>query len=382
MQALRARSQRRVVTAHTTVRQGKGGVVDVANLAARVLEDAALQESHWLEWKSAVDLGQRVWHARVARFVLGAANRPRALAAAAHDGHAFMLLGLEPGRAVGTPVVDPAVVGDGLARFLGTAEPHHTLDYVAVAGVTVAVVTVRPTPSGTRPHLARASYSGDKAEIQDGRVYVRRSGSTAEASSSEVDDMLAERVAARVAAGPTWPLQAVDAWRDGNVIHVRQGRDDRVHVHGYDNYTNLSEMASIRPALPASMPRGVAQRVAAMFDPLLARADSEPGRAVDDAHSAVWSTTMEVCKRLLYPSVPFSGFKFVDMVTELFETGHVEAGWVDVAYPLRYWPRDQPGDDPAPAAGAAKTYVALARAFASALLLAAEPPAAAERAGG
>lgn len=65
-------------------------------LAARVMNDTAQQETHWLEWKSQVDLSNREWQARVARFILGAANRPSTLAGASHGGHAFMLLGVEP----------------------------------------------------------------------------------------------------------------------------------------------------------------------------------------------------------------------------------------------------------------------------------------------
>lgn len=46
--------------------------------------------------ESVADLNQREWQARTAKFILGAANRPPALARAAHDGHAFMSLGLSP----------------------------------------------------------------------------------------------------------------------------------------------------------------------------------------------------------------------------------------------------------------------------------------------
>jgi hypothetical protein len=126
-----------------------------------VLSGAVLQEGHWLEWKSCVDLGQREWQARVARFVLGAANRPPALAGASHDGHAFILLGVEPRRACGTKMVDPALLDAGLARFLGTAGPGYVLDYV----------TLGAGPRQTRP--GPSTQEDPRAHRGPGRAFRR-----------------------------------------------------------------------------------------------------------------------------------------------------------------------------------------------------------------
>ena len=78
--------------------------------------------------------------------------------------------------------------------------------------------------------------------------------------------MLSQRVGVRIAADPRLPLQAVEAWRDGNNVYVRQERGDVLHVFGPDNFTNLTEMAGERPALPAQVPTSVSSRVAAAFD--------------------------------------------------------------------------------------------------------------------
>ncbi|MDQ4105140.1 MAG: hypothetical protein M3186_16035 [Actinomycetota bacterium] len=338
-------------------------------LAARVFSDTVLQESHWLEWKSAVNLGQREWQARVARFILGAANRPPGLAGASHEGRAFMLLGVEPGRAVGTTEVDLAVVTAGLARYLGSAGPCYVLDYVAFSAVTIAVVTVQPSPSGSRPFLARGTHSGTKLIVQDGRIYIRRDGATEEATSKEVDDMLTERVSVRIAAGPRWPLQAVDAWRDGNKVHIRQERGDILYIRSPDNFTNLTEMARERPALPAQVPKSVSNRVAAAFDPLLALADSQPDRAVQDAWSPLQQIAEKVYRGLLGRE-PHG--KVIDMVADLASADLVEGGWVNVAYPLYYWPIDQQHHELQTTVGAAKTYLILATALVTALLLADE----------
>jgi hypothetical protein len=280
------------------------------------------------------DLGDREWQARAAKFVLGAANRPVNLARPVHAGHAFFLVGLEAGRVVGTSIVDPAVVGAGLARFLGTVGPSYHLDYVTLQGKAVAVITVLPTATGHRPYVARGTFSGAKLIVQDGRIYVRRTGLTEEATSAEVDDMLVERVAARFAAGPRWPMQPVEAWRDGRTIHVRKERGDNLAIHEADLYTNLGQMTRERPDLPPDIPEATRLRIEVAFDPLILIADSDPGRAVDEAWPPLRQIAIETYQRLLSAEPPS---KVIDMVTVLANERHVEGGWVDVAYPLYYW---------------------------------------------
>jgi hypothetical protein len=98
-------------------------------------------------------------------------------------------------------------------------------------------------------------------------------------SINEIDEMLTERVAARVAAGPMWPMQAEPAWRDGDT-YLRRRRGDKLVTLGPDLFTNLAEMAAIRPPLPELLPPEIAERVA-VFDQLLDFADAEPYQAVE-----------------------------------------------------------------------------------------------------
>jgi hypothetical protein len=64
------------------------------------------------------------------------------------------------------------------------------------------------------------------------------------------------------------------------------------------------------------------------------------------------------------------------MVKQLSDAGMVDDGWVNVAYPLYYWPLDlsDPGGGLLPTVGDAKAYVLLAQALATALLLTEESP--------
>lgn len=61
-------------------------------------------ERYFLEVKSTVDLNTNSGRAKVAKFILGAANRDPARAAARFGGHAVMLLGIGSGEA---PGIDP-----------------------------------------------------------------------------------------------------------------------------------------------------------------------------------------------------------------------------------------------------------------------------------
>jgi hypothetical protein len=151
---------------------------------------------------------------------------------------------------------------------------------------------------------------------------------------------------------------------------VQQQHGDRVVVHAADTFTNLAEMAALRPPLPETLPSDIAQRVA-VFDSLLGRADTEPHQAVEAAWSPLRAIAVELYERRLRP-LPFQGFKVVDMVSDLVDQGMVEPRWVDVAYPLYYWTGNQSLETLSANPGIAKTYIALAKSLATALLLAAK----------
>lgn len=337
-------------------------------LVAQVLAGAEPVELHWLEWKSDVDLSVREWQARAAKFILGAANRPLHQAQGAHRGHAFMLMGLEPHHAVGTRLVDPTQVDDGLIRYLGTAGPAYILNYVTIHAVSVAVITIPPTSAGNRPHLARGTMDGPrKPVIQDGRIYIRRGSSTTEASAVEVDEMLTERVGARIAAGPRWPLQPVEAWRDGRKVHVQLERGDHVMIHGEDRYTNMMEMARERPQLPPEVPAEIVDKVTARFAFVTNLIDPNPARAIVEALALLDELSLEVHRSLLDHAPPS---KMIDMVGELAGAGHLEPGWVNVAYPLYYWPIEQERQQLKVTHTGARTWLSLANSLATALLLA------------
>lgn len=343
-------------------------MIDLGQLARRVLHESELQEADWLEWKSEADLRDRLWQARSARFILGAANRTRPAGSGSHEGNAFLMLGVQPGRVSGTLVVDPATTSQALARYLGTVGPRYSLGYVTIDGLLIAAFTVPPSPAGHRPYLARGTFSRDRDEIRDGRIYVRRTGMTVEASADEIDEMLHERVAMRAAAGPMWPMQAESVWRDGETLHIRKRHGDRLEISDADRYTNLSEAAAIRPIQSEPISGEMAKRLI-VFDGLSQLANTQPYQAVADTWPQLRAIVSEVYERLLGPP-PFATLKIDRMVECLADEGLVERGWVDVSFPLYYWAAEQNPETLRGSDGLAMTYVSLAKALAAALLVA------------
>jgi hypothetical protein len=70
----------------------------LANLVNAILAADPVDETHWLEWKTDVNLTDRQWQARIAKFVLGVANRRPQVADPACEGCAYMALGVAPGK--------------------------------------------------------------------------------------------------------------------------------------------------------------------------------------------------------------------------------------------------------------------------------------------
>ncbi|WP_430336270.1 hypothetical protein [Rhodococcus sp. ACT016] len=69
-----------------------------AALVGVLSEDDDRAERHFLELKSQIDLSSTGGGAKVAKFVLGAANRDPEQAAKRFDGHALMVLGVSQAR--------------------------------------------------------------------------------------------------------------------------------------------------------------------------------------------------------------------------------------------------------------------------------------------
>lgn len=157
---------------------------------------ANLQETAWLEWKSAYDLTTASGQASTAKHIIGFANRMPDVAARYADGHAYLLLGVEPGMFHGMPVHDSADIENWLSPYVG-ADIVYDLDYVTAGGVTTLLFIVDPPKWGDNIHSLRKESADElRKTMRQGSVYVRKSGKTEMATAGDID-RLTERARRR-----------------------------------------------------------------------------------------------------------------------------------------------------------------------------------------
>ena len=74
-------------------------------------------EPDWLEWKTTLDLGDKSVQGRIARTILGMANRKVAAAMRAMGGCGYIVVGAEPGSVAGIVPIDPVRTRAGDPAF-------------------------------------------------------------------------------------------------------------------------------------------------------------------------------------------------------------------------------------------------------------------------
>ncbi|MFF8805620.1 hypothetical protein [Streptomyces omiyaensis] len=90
-------------------------------MSARASANIGVAAIGRLEWKSRLDLTDRRSFFTITKAVLGFANRLPDRALRFADGHGYLLVGVEPGQAIGRlcqPVVVPVDLGVGLVNML------------------------------------------------------------------------------------------------------------------------------------------------------------------------------------------------------------------------------------------------------------------------
>jgi hypothetical protein len=174
-------------------------------LAAALLVTAAAQhgdlaERHYLELKGPSDLTSKVSRQKLAKFILGAANRMPDRAAEAFEGFGVMIVGITANGAEGVPPVEMLTLAQVIQPVLGADGPRWDIVRVPVpeSSKEVVVILVDPPKMGQSPFVCRASGEG----LQDGRIYYRADGETREPTSGEWDQLMA-----RAAVEPAAPVE-------------------------------------------------------------------------------------------------------------------------------------------------------------------------------
>lgn len=158
--------------------------------AARRLVNALVgipddRAERYLEIKGRLDLREKPAAAKLAKFIIGAANRNPDTAARHFSGYGVMVIGISKGRVEGVPFVDDQQLEPMVRRYLGVDGPHwdtHWIDHSDTADK-VLLVVVDPPKQGDPIYYAREN--GD--DITSGRIYIRVPGETRQANADELD---------------------------------------------------------------------------------------------------------------------------------------------------------------------------------------------------
>lgn len=199
--------------------------------------DAA--ESDCLEVKSMLDLRNRLDVSKIAKFILGAANRMEDRAADNFHGEAVMVIGANQGSSAGLPAgIEEYQLQDKLRPYLGHRGPkYHLRRHFLDGGREVLFVVVAAPRAGDPLFPCHKDFqplekADQKHGLQNGALYVRPGSNTRVATASEVL-ALQERHLASTA-------QSVSAWVEVTTAPSTHGerylRRTTIHV---DNMSDV-----------------------------------------------------------------------------------------------------------------------------------------------
>lgn len=151
-------------------------------------------ETTCLEVKRPLDMSSKATTAKIAKFLLGAANRRPHEAARYFHGHAVLVIGAQKGNAPGVPRGTEAhELEDRLRPYLGREFPTFEFGRIGVGSDhEVLFVIAQPPEDGQSIFPCHKSYHGDdgRDSLEDGAIYVRGSSNTRPARSGDVDALV------------------------------------------------------------------------------------------------------------------------------------------------------------------------------------------------
>lgn len=165
------------------------GEIAAHELVSAVVEGDDRLERHYLEIKSDLDLTKKNDLAKIAKYILGSANRLPEVAADAFEGYGVMIIGVAPGSMRGVPPIEVLEISKVVRQYLGASGPRWDVIRVPVEGSDneVLIIVVDPPQPGQAPFPCRRDGDG----LTDGRIYVRADGETREAKADELDRLVA-----------------------------------------------------------------------------------------------------------------------------------------------------------------------------------------------
>lgn len=147
-------------------------------------------ETTYLEVKSSLDLGSKAGVAKVAKFLLGSANRRPHEAARHFHGYAVLVIGAQKGGAQGVPRgVEAHELEDRLRPYLGPQFPAFEFGRIGIDPENeVLFVIAQPPLEGQTIFPCHKSFQGGNPRdcLEDGAIYVRGTSNTRPARAGEV----------------------------------------------------------------------------------------------------------------------------------------------------------------------------------------------------
>lgn len=147
-------------------------------------------ETTYLEVKSSLDLSGKPGVAKVAKFLLGAANRRPQEAARHFHGYAVLVIGAHKGSTPGVARgVEAHELEDRLRPYLGPQFPAFEFGRIGVdADREVLFVIAQPPQDGQTIFPCHKSFQGEdrRDNLGDGAIYVRGASNTRAARAGEV----------------------------------------------------------------------------------------------------------------------------------------------------------------------------------------------------
>jgi hypothetical protein len=206
------------------------GDLPIPDLIALVHSAVGANETYELEWKLEFPLETRMRRAALAKHIMAFANRDPDRAARTFKGHAFLLIGVEPGAWGSAPDLDPAELVQQLEPFTGSDLAWHPV-YAECEGHRVLVIVMDPPRWGDPIHRFARGAKDDESgkEIKAGAVFVRLPGISRPADDSQLK-LLAERAAVprpRLTVSNDWNLGARG---DYIAVNVSNGSDGRATI--------------------------------------------------------------------------------------------------------------------------------------------------------
>lgn len=151
-------------------------------------------ETSFLEVKSPLDMSNKAATAKIAKFLLGAANRRPHEAARHFHGYAVLVIGAQKDGAPGVPRGTEAhELEDRLRPYLGPQFPAFEFGRIGVGpDREVLFVIAQPSQDGQPIFPCHKSYQSDdrRDSLEDGAIYVRGTSNTRPARSGEIQALV------------------------------------------------------------------------------------------------------------------------------------------------------------------------------------------------